>query len=87
MFSLLRLDDVATSSELVFISVYFLFQILSYFILKQSSSLNVLICCASIVVGFLLGVDQEGVTGDNHCLVHILSGDMSLLMYILTCDM
>ncbi|XP_047435787.1 GDP-fucose transporter 1-like [Mugil cephalus] len=35
----------------------------SYFILKQTTSLQALMCCGIILGGFWLGVDQEGMTG------------------------
>ncbi|CAK9294657.1 unnamed protein product [Gordionus sp. m RMFG-2023] len=34
-----------------------------YFILRQRTSLRVIMCCVIIIAGFLLGVDQENVTG------------------------
>ncbi|XP_076879221.1 GDP-fucose transporter 1 isoform X1 [Brachyhypopomus gauderio] len=37
--------------------------ILSYFILKQTTSFYALLCCGVILGGFWLGVDQEGVAG------------------------
>ncbi|XP_077983966.1 GDP-fucose transporter 1-like [Glandiceps talaboti] len=37
--------------------------ILSYAILKQTTSVKAIICCCIIISGFILGVDQEGNTG------------------------
>ncbi|XP_062405623.1 GDP-fucose transporter 1 isoform X1 [Sardina pilchardus] len=37
--------------------------IFSYTIIKQTTSLNALLCCGVILGGFWLGVDQEGVAG------------------------
>lgn len=37
--------------------------LLSYLILKQTTSLRALMCCGIILGGFWLGVDQEGTTG------------------------
>ncbi|KAI7813908.1 putative GDP-fucose transporter 1 [Triplophysa rosa] len=37
--------------------------ILSYFVLKQTTSFYALLCCGFILGGFWLGVDQEGVAG------------------------
>lgn len=37
--------------------------LLSYVILKQTTSLRALMCCGIILGGFWLGVDQEGTTG------------------------
>ncbi|KAM6979494.1 GDP-fucose transporter 1 isoform 2-T2 [Aplochiton taeniatus] len=37
--------------------------LLSYVILKQTTSLQALLCCGVILGGFWLGVDQEGVAG------------------------
>ncbi|PAA80151.1 hypothetical protein BOX15_Mlig026794g3, partial [Macrostomum lignano] len=37
--------------------------LLSYVILGQTTSLKAIICCGFIIVGFLLGVDQEKVSG------------------------
>lgn len=36
--------------------------ILSYFLLHQKTSWSCLLCCGGIVVGFILGVDQESLT-------------------------
>ncbi|ELT95609.1 hypothetical protein CAPTEDRAFT_180321 [Capitella teleta] len=36
---------------------------LSYVILKQTTSWKAIVCCLIIIAGFLLGVDQEGVSG------------------------
>lgn len=36
---------------------------LSYMLLGQTSSLHCILCCAIIVGGFLLGVDQESIAG------------------------
>lgn len=38
--------------------------ILSYTVLKQATSVPAILCCAVIVVGFILGVNQEGNTGE-----------------------
>ncbi|KAM8894089.1 GDP-fucose transporter 1 isoform 3-T3 [Spinachia spinachia] len=38
--------------------------LLSYVILKQTTSLRAVLCCAIILGGFWLGVDQEGLTGN-----------------------
>ncbi|KAL3067709.1 hypothetical protein OYC64_022097 [Pagothenia borchgrevinki] len=37
--------------------------LLSYIILKQTTSLQAIMCCGVILGGFWLGVDQEGMTG------------------------
>ncbi|XP_037611891.1 GDP-fucose transporter 1 isoform X1 [Sebastes umbrosus] len=37
--------------------------LLSYVILKQTTSLRAILCCGIILGGFWLGVDQEGMTG------------------------
>lgn len=37
--------------------------ILSYMLLGQTSSFECIVCCAVIVGGFLLGVDQESIAG------------------------
>ncbi|XP_061594924.1 GDP-fucose transporter 1 isoform X2 [Cololabis saira] len=37
--------------------------LMSYFILKQTTSLQALVCCGIILGGFWLGVDQEGMAG------------------------
>nr|CAG4634857.1 EOG090X081X [Alona affinis] len=37
--------------------------IMTYFLLGEKTSLSALVCCAIIVGGFWLGVDQEGVAG------------------------
>lgn len=37
--------------------------LLSYIILKQTTSLTALLCCGIILGGFWLGVDQEGIAG------------------------
>ncbi|XP_033109614.1 GDP-fucose transporter 1-like [Anneissia japonica] len=37
--------------------------VMSYIILKQTTSKSALICCIVIISGFILGVDQEGITG------------------------
>ena len=39
------------------------FQVFSYVMLKQTTSLKAIICCLVIIGGFVLGVDQEGATG------------------------
>ncbi|KAJ4947891.1 hypothetical protein JOQ06_009922 [Pogonophryne albipinna] len=38
--------------------------LLSYIILKQTTSLQAIMCCGVILGGFWLGVDQEGMTGN-----------------------
>ncbi|XP_040021069.1 GDP-fucose transporter 1 isoform X1 [Gasterosteus aculeatus] len=38
--------------------------LLSYVVLKQTTSLRAVLCCAIILGGFWLGVDQEGLTGN-----------------------
>ncbi|XP_029284651.1 GDP-fucose transporter 1 isoform X2 [Cottoperca gobio] len=38
--------------------------LLSYIILKQTTSFQAILCCAIILGGFWLGVDQEGMTGN-----------------------
>lgn len=35
----------------------------TYFFLGEKTSLKAVVCCAVIIIGFWLGVDQEGVTG------------------------
>ncbi|XP_076328610.1 GDP-fucose transporter nac isoform X2 [Tachypleus tridentatus] len=37
--------------------------VLTYFLLQQKTSMKAVTCCAVIIIGFLLGVDQEGVAG------------------------
>ncbi|XP_066284447.1 GDP-fucose transporter 1-like isoform X2 [Branchiostoma lanceolatum] len=37
--------------------------VLTYFVLKQTTSLKAIICCLVIISGFVLGVDQEGAAG------------------------
>lgn len=37
--------------------------VLVYFILNQKTSCKAIICCAVIIAGFLMGVDQEGIAG------------------------
>lgn len=37
--------------------------VLSYLFLKQTTSVQALLCCAVIIGGFFLGVDQEGASG------------------------
>ncbi|XP_071960274.1 GDP-fucose transporter 1-like [Antedon mediterranea] len=37
--------------------------VMSYLILKQTTSKSALLCCITIIGGFVLGVDQEGITG------------------------
>ncbi|XP_007885947.1 GDP-fucose transporter 1 isoform X1 [Callorhinchus milii] len=37
--------------------------LLSYFVLKQTTSWKAILCCGVILGGFLLGIDQEGVEG------------------------
>ena len=37
--------------------------VLTYLILKQSTSLPAIICCLTIIFGFFLGVDQESIGG------------------------
>lgn len=41
-----------------------IFQVCTYFILGKTTSCRALICCAVIIGGFLLGVDQEDVAGE-----------------------
>ncbi|XP_071815701.1 GDP-fucose transporter 1-like isoform X1 [Apostichopus japonicus] len=38
--------------------------VLSYTVLKQATSVPAIACCAVIVIGFILGVNQEGNTGE-----------------------
>ncbi|XP_062522442.1 GDP-fucose transporter 1-like isoform X2 [Corticium candelabrum] len=37
--------------------------VLTYFVLNTTTSMQTLLCCAVIITGFLLGVNQEGSTG------------------------
>jgi len=37
--------------------------ITTYFLLGERTSLKAIVCCAIIIVGFWLGVDQEGESG------------------------
>ena len=41
----------------------FLWQVFSYFLLKQTTSGKTLVCCAVILFGFWMGVDQESASG------------------------
>lgn len=43
--------------------------ILSYMLLGQTSSVQCILCCALIVGGFLLGVDQESVAGIEYVFI------------------
>lgn len=57
--------------------------ILSYIFLKERQSLQSIICCAVIIAGFLLGVDQESLT-DSFSLVGTIFGiigSLALSMY------
>ena len=47
----------------MYLSFAVIFQIFSYLLLKQGTSINALLCCGVIVLGFYLGVDQEGAAG------------------------
>lgn len=40
--------------------------ILTYLILGEKNSLQSILCCSLIVFGFVLGVDQESITGDYY---------------------
>ncbi|XP_031620380.1 GDP-fucose transporter 1 [Contarinia nasturtii] len=57
--------------------------ILSYTLLGQTSSFNCILCCAIIVGGFWLGVDQESVSGSFSLLGTIFGvlGSISLSLY------
>lgn len=50
--------------------------IFSYAILRQRTSVQCILCCALIVAGFWMGVDQESITGNGvfSVLVRILTG-------------
>lgn len=62
----LCLKYVAVSFYYIGRSLTTVFNVLfSYILLKQGSSLKCLLCCAIIVVGFWLGVDQESIAGMN----------------------
>lgn len=37
--------------------------VFSYVVLKQTTSIPAIVCCAVIIAGFILGIDQEGVSG------------------------
>lgn len=57
--------------------------ILSYIFLKERQSVNSIICCAVIIAGFFLGVDQESIT-DTFSLIGTIFGivgSLSLSMY------
>ncbi|XP_798515.2 GDP-fucose transporter 1 [Strongylocentrotus purpuratus] len=51
---------------------------LSYFVLKQTTSMKAILCCVVIVSGFLLGVNQEGSLG-TLSYVGVLYGVMASL--------
>lgn len=57
--------------------------ILTYVFLKQKTSLKAVLCCAFIVIGFLMGVDQESLTTSFSMKGTIFGilGSLSLAMY------
>lgn len=58
--------------------------ILSYMLLGQTSSLQCILCCAVIVGGFLLGVDQESVAGNFLIFMYIVTFEFSWNVFIFT---
>ena len=38
--------------------------LMTFFLLGQKTSLSAIVCCAVIVIGFYLGVDQEDASGE-----------------------
>ena len=69
----LRIETKQTKNIVKNPTFFFYFQIFSYFFLKQSTSMNALLCCGVIIAGFFLGVDQEGASG-LYPLVYIPQG-------------
>lgn len=57
--------------------------ILTYILLKQKTSLSSILCCAGIVAGFMLGVDQESLTESFSWRGTIFGvlGSLALAMY------
>ncbi|XP_063243903.1 GDP-fucose transporter 1 [Bacillus rossius redtenbacheri] len=57
--------------------------ILTYLVLRQKTSIQTVACCAIIVSGFFLGVDQESVAGSLSILGTVFGvlGSLSLSMY------
>lgn len=63
-FNNLCLKNVGVSFYYVGRSLTTVFNVaLTYFVLGQKTSIQAVICCASIIFGFWLGVDQEGAVG------------------------
>jgi hypothetical protein len=69
---------VAVIHEMVFIVFFLLFflQIFTYFLLKQTTSVQALLCCGVIIFGFLLGVNQEGEAGKLNYEAEILAASL-----------
>ena len=53
--------------------IFLSWQICTYLILGQTTSFKALFCCAVIIGGFLLGVDQEKVAGQYNTSMSIVS--------------
>ena len=57
----------------------FLSQLLSFLVLKQSISIRVLTCCACIVLGFLLGINEEDKSTENFDILGVVCGVLASL--------
>lgn len=56
--------------------------ILTYVFLKEKTSAKCLLCCAIIIIGFWMGVDQESITGDVFLIyVCFIVGYISFLLF------
>jgi GDP-fucose transporter C1 len=53
----------------------------TYVVLGEKTSIRAVICCAIIIVGFWLGVDQEGETGERRCsgFVDVMISSISII--------
>lgn len=55
--------------------------IFSFVLLRQGSSFRCLLCCATIIFGFWLGVDQESIAGTNETCIGCFSSVQPFYLY------
>lgn len=69
--------QIARSLTLVFTVIF------TYFLLHKSQSMKVVLCCLVVVIGFIMGIDQEKLTG-NLSLIGVFCGVVSSFFVALT---
>ena len=55
--------------------------IMSYILLGQKTSIRAMVCCAIIILGFYLGVDEEGSAGKTDFRSYIINVKLFLIYY------